>query len=107
MNEPLLYLKQELDDLIIYFEVNEQGTAYRQMVVKGNEIQSSNLKKFEFILSDQDLPLDKQGLSRINKEEFEDVWSVVTSNGQEQWLTLKNQLPIGTKVEGYIEVFCP
>ncbi|MFC3745784.1 hypothetical protein [Paenibacillus sp. GCM10012306] len=91
-----------------YFEVDEEGTAFRQVLIEeGKESKISNLKKFDFFLSDQELSLDDPNLKRIPKEIFEKVWNDININQLETWLELKVLLPLGTKVEGYIEVFYP
>ncbi|MFE4711011.1 hypothetical protein ACFRAM_09070 [Paenibacillus sp. NPDC056722] len=91
-----------------YFEVDAEGNAFRQVLIEeGQESKISNLKKFNFFLSDQELSLDDPDLKRIPKEEFEKVWNDININQLETWLELKELLPLGTKVEGYIEVFYP
>ncbi|MCL6605227.1 MAG: hypothetical protein K6T94_20375 [Paenibacillus sp.] len=70
----------------------------------GKESKISNQKKFEFFLSETDLPLEDPKLKRIPQEEFEQVWDSINKSQRDVWLKLKDSLPLGTKIEGYIEV---
>jgi hypothetical protein len=104
----MIYLIDQSDKATWYFEVNEEGTAFRQMLIEeGKESKISNLRKFEFFLSDQDLSLDEPDLLRISKETFEKEWDSINKNQWNKWLNIKKILPIGTAIEGYIEVFYP
>lgn len=87
--------------------MDDTGAAYRQMLVSDTISKSSNRKQSEFFLSDQSLPLDDPSLIQINKAEFDTVWFEINSLQQESWLKLKELLPVGTLVEGYIEALYP
>ncbi len=51
--------------------------------------------------------LDHPSLQRISKNEFDRVWNIVNNNQLPEWIKLKEVLPLGTKIDGYIEVFYP
>ncbi|OBZ18863.1 hypothetical protein A8L34_04740 [Bacillus sp. FJAT-27264] len=104
----MIYLTECYAKETWYFEVDEEGTAFRQVLIeKGKESKISNLKRFDFFLSEKELPLDDPGLKRISKEVFEKVWDEINVNQLGTWLEQKEKFPLGTKVEGYIEVFYP
>ncbi|MFF2910056.1 hypothetical protein [Paenibacillus sp. NPDC057934] len=104
----MIYLTQCYAKETWYFEADEEGTVFRQVLIEeGKESKISNLKKFDFFLSEKELSLDDPDLIRISKETFEKVWNEININQLETWLEQKELLPLGTKVEGYIEVFYP
>ncbi|AIQ59337.1 hypothetical protein [Paenibacillus borealis] len=91
-----------------YFEVDEEGWAFRQILLdEGKESKISNQKKYDFFLSETELPLDDGTLLRITQEEFEEVWSRINKDQTERWVELKSKLPLGTKITGPIEVLYP
>ncbi|KWX77763.1 hypothetical protein [Paenibacillus jilunlii] len=104
----MIYLNEKSGRKEWYFEVDDEGTAYRQILLEeGKESKSSNLKKFEFFLSEKELPLNNPELKRIPKETFEKVWSIVNKDQQTIWHKQKELLTLGEKIVGYIEVFYP
>lgn len=91
-----------------YFEVDEEGWAFRQILLdEGKESKISNQKKYDFFLSETELPLDDETLLRITQEEFEEVWSRINRDQTERWVELKSKLPLGSKITGPIEVLYP
>lgn len=104
----MIYLTQYSSEEVWYFEVNEEGTVFRQMLLKeGKEGKVSNQRKFQFFLSETNLMLDDRDYKSISKEEFEQVWDILNRNIKDIWIEKKRELPIGTKIDGYIEVFYP
>ncbi|WNS44678.1 hypothetical protein [Paenibacillus sp. MMS20-IR301] len=91
-----------------YFEVNEAGWAFRQILLEeGKESKISNQKKYDFFLSETELSLDDETLLRITQDEFEEVWNRINRDQTQSWVELKSKLPLGTKVTGPIEVLYP
>ncbi|ASA23046.1 hypothetical protein [Paenibacillus donghaensis] len=104
----MIYLLDQNNGQAWYFEVDEEGTAFRQMLLEdGKESKISNQKKFEFFLSDQDLDINDPNFIRILREEFEQLWQTLNQDQQPLWQKIKQTLPTGTIVNGYIEVFYP
>jgi hypothetical protein len=104
----MIYLLQQSDKQKWYFEVDDEGIAYRQMLLEeGNESKTSNVKKHEFFLAEHELPLDDPELIRIPKETFEAVWDEMITEQQPRWLENKKELPLGTTIIGYLEVLYP
>ncbi|WP_054941446.1 YxiJ family protein [Paenibacillus ihuae] len=104
----MIYLLQQSDKQQWYFEVDDEGIAYRQMLLEeGKESKTSNVKKHEFFLAEHELPLDDPELKRIPKEAFEAVWDEMITEQQPRWLENKKTLPLGTTIMGYLEVLYP
>ncbi len=90
------YLLQQSDKQQWYFEVDDQGIAYRQMLLEeGKESKISNVKKHEFFLAEHELHLDDPELEKIPKETFEAVWDEIITKQQPRWLENKKALPLG------------
>lgn len=104
----MIYLLDHIGRERWYFEVDEEGWAFRQILLdEGKESRISNQKKYDFFLSETELPLDDGTLLRITQEEFEEVWSRINSDQTERWVELKRKLPLGSLVAGTIEVLYP
>ncbi|MNC14686.1 Immunity protein WapI [compost metagenome] len=104
----MIYLLQQSDKQKWYFEVDDEGIAYRQMLLEeGKESKISNVKKHEFFLSEKELSFDDPELKRIPKEAFETVWDKIITEQQPRWLENKKALPLGTTIMGYLEVLYP
>jgi hypothetical protein len=104
----MIYLISHNDRQKWYFEVDEEGWAFRQILLEeGKESKISNLKKYEFFLSEHELSLDDVTLQRIPQEAFEEVWNRVNKDQTEIWIELKRKLPLGTEIHGDIEVLYP
>lgn len=104
----MIYLQQHSDKQQWYFEVDDEGIAYRQMLLEeGKESKISNVKKYEFFLAEHELPLDDPELKRFPKEAFEAVWDEMITEQQPRWLENKKELPLGTTIIGYLEVLYP
>lgn len=104
------YLKAFSNKETWYFEVEEKGTAFRQIVVNddGTFIASNRKHEtFHFSLADQEIVDTDLQYNRITKNEFEKVWSNYLQAFTNEWNHTKTVLPIGREVEGYIECFFP
>ncbi|AWB46545.1 hypothetical protein DCC85_21820 [Paenibacillus sp. CAA11] len=106
------YLKDTpFEDLgVWYFEVDDQGTAFRQVVIEESRGYVTSNRKHEqlhFLLADQRIDANQPYYTHITKHEFEEVWSGQLKQYEQEWQRAKEALPIGTAVEGYIEVFYP
>ncbi|NEW08360.1 hypothetical protein GK047_20385 [Paenibacillus sp. SYP-B3998] len=93
-----------------YFEADEEGTVFRQIVVKAaGDFIISNQKheSYGFFLSDQGLDNKNSVYLEITKDTFEQIWSDLLQCNILEWERIKSLLVIGTEVDGVIEVFYP
>lgn len=91
-----------------YFEIDQQGVAYRQLVIEDDgKCIASNRKDGDdhFMLAEQPIDTSEAGLIFI--EEFEKVWSASLKSTGELWQRQKSLHPVGQRVEGAIEAFFP
>ncbi|MBE9914894.1 hypothetical protein G8C92_12695 [Paenibacillus donghaensis] len=93
------------EDERYYFEIDEKGTAYRQIVVTGeNSCQISTAP--DFMLSDQEVTM-YDGDVEIDAEAFERIWRQATEPNRAPWKITKQQYAPGNRVSGAIAMFYP
>ncbi|MCR8984265.1 hypothetical protein NW801_04110 [Brevibacillus laterosporus] len=93
-----------------YFETDQKGIAYRQIIIQedGSWITSHRKhEQFHYMLAEHPLDLDDTYYEKIPKAKFEELWSRFLQSTMDDWNQIKRSLPIGTKVEGEIEAFFP
>lgn len=93
-----------------YFEIDNDGVAYRQIVYHddGTCITSNRKHDFyHFMLAEHPLNTQESCYKEINQAEFEKLWYEQLQLGLEDWRRTKTLFPVGTRVEGYIEAFFP
>lgn len=107
------YFKEEtdvpLEDSTTYYETDE-GTVIRQLTANESRTIGSNREDPECGMWLADIPIDPEemdDLVPINKEEFESVWSRHLETHREEWEKVKDRNPIGSLVEGFLNVFYP
>jgi len=86
-----------------YFEVDIDGTVYRQMIKNSNQINVSN--RYDFCLSEKEVPYCAE--KQIDKEEFDYLWKLGNKPFELSWNDTKKSVSIGMSIEGYIEVIYP
>lgn len=93
-----------------YFEIDNNGIAYRQMVYHDDSICITSNRKHEhyhFMLADHPIDAEESYYKEISQAEFEELWHEQLELGMENWHRTQSLFPIGTRVEGYIEAFYP
>lgn len=93
-----------------YFEIDNDGVAYRQMVNHDDAIWITSNRKhdhYHFMLAEQPLDAEESYYKEISQAEFEDLWHEQLQLGMEDWHRTQKLFPVGTRVEGYIEAFFP
>lgn len=100
--------------LVIYFEneqywleLTKQLTALRQIIIDENlEI---HISAREDCLVEGQLIIDElQGTYKeICREEFNNQWRVAMKSYYNEWLSVKQKYPIGSKIEGICKCFYP
>ncbi|MCI1593053.1 hypothetical protein [Heyndrickxia oleronia] len=93
-----------------YFEIDNDGVAYRQMVYHddGTCITSNRKHNFyHFMLAEHPLNTQESYYKEINQAEFEELWYEQLQLGLEDWRRTKSLFPVGTRVVGDIEAFFP
>ncbi|WP_240416787.1 hypothetical protein [Paenibacillus periandrae] len=92
-----------------YFEIDDEGTAYRQVLNKlGLNISSNRKHKgYDFFLSDQKIEYTNPPYLLISKNEFDKIWNESLQALIIEWNRIKRELRIGTEIEGYLEIFYP
>ncbi|MGZ7444811.1 hypothetical protein ACLD72_025070 [Paenibacillus sp. TH7-28] len=108
----LKYVKdiQEPGMGIWYFEIDNDGVAYRQMVYQddGSCITSNRKHDFyHFMLAEHPLDAQEPYYKEISQAEFEELWHEQLQLGIEDWHRTQSLFPVGARVEGYIEAFFP
>ena len=91
-----------------YFEIDNVGAAYRQMVYHDDDICITSNRKYHsyhFMLAEHPLNAEEPYYEEISQQEFEMLWSEQLQLGMEDWRNTKSLFPVGTRVEGYIEAF--
>ncbi|UQZ36979.1 hypothetical protein C2I18_27670 [Paenibacillus sp. PK3_47] len=93
-----------------YFEIDNDGVAYRQMVYQDDGSCITSNRKHElyhYMLAEH--PLDEQEpyYIEISPEEFEKLWHNQLQLCMESWERTKSLFPVGFQAEGYIEAFFP
>ncbi|OME92358.1 hypothetical protein BK123_15465 [Paenibacillus lautus] len=93
-----------------YFEIDNNGTAYRQIVVNENgSCITSNRKhdSYHFMLAEHPLDPEEPYYTEISQAEFEELWMEQLEADMEVWHRTQRLFPVGAKVEGFIEAFFP
>lgn len=93
-----------------YFEIDNNGVAYRQMVYHDdtNCITSNRKhKQYHFMLAEHPLDTQESYYEEISQAEFEELWHEQLQLGMVDWNRTQSLFPVGTRVEGYIEAFFP
>ncbi|MNO48386.1 hypothetical protein D3C76_387200 [compost metagenome] len=93
-----------------YFEIDNDGVAYRQMVYHDDGICiTSNRKhdRYHYMLAEHPLDVHESYYKEISQAEFEELWHEQLQLGMENWHRTQSLFPVGTRVEGYIEAFFP
>ncbi len=104
----MIYFLYDSDGQKWYFEADDEGVVYRQMLLEeGKASRISNVKKDEFFLAEHKLALDDPELEPIPQATFEAIWDELIKEQLPDWLETKRTFPRGTKVIGYLEVFYP
>ncbi|MED3549201.1 hypothetical protein [Cytobacillus praedii] len=93
-----------------YFEIDNDGVAYRQMVYYDDGTCITSNRKhdlYHFMLAEHPLDAQESYYKEISQTEFEKLWYEQLQHGLEDWHRTQSLFPVGTRVEGYIEVFFP
>lgn len=93
-----------------YYEIDNVGAAYRQMVYHDDGICITSNRKHHshhFMLAEHPLDAEEPYYEEISQQEFEKLWSEQLQLGMEDWRNTQSLFPVGTRVEGYIEAFFP
>ncbi|MCT1400586.1 hypothetical protein M4D81_16270 [Paenibacillus sp. p3-SID867] len=93
-----------------YFEVDNDGTAYRQMVHNEDGSWITSNRKHEsrhFLLAEHPLDPKEPYYEEISQAAFEELWQKQLLACMEDWQRIQRLFPIGARVEGWIEVFFP
>ncbi len=93
-----------------YFEIDNDGVAYRQMVYHDDGIcitSNRNHDPNHFMLAEHPLDAQESYYKEISQAEFEELWQEQLQLGMEGWYRTQSLFPVGTRVEGYIEAFFP
>ncbi|OBY79461.1 hypothetical protein BBG47_11340 [Paenibacillus sp. KS1] len=93
------------EDEMYYFEIDENGTAYRQISKHGN-LHSEVSTAPDFVLCDQEVVIEA-GDRIITKEQFEIEWQQAIEPNLAAWKITKKQYPPGSPVSGEIAMFYP
>lgn len=106
----LKYMKSEYlskDHYTYYFEIDHEGTAFRQITVINERAIVSNrpYKDEHFCLSE--MKVDFVPEDEISKQEFEAKWQKDNQLNMDNWELTKKNKNIGTVVEGTIECIYP
>jgi hypothetical protein len=93
------------EDDMYYFEIDENGTAYRQISKQG-DLHSEVSTVPDFVLCDQEVFIEA-GDRIITKEQFEFEWQQAIEPNLAVWMKTKKQYPPGSPVSGEIAMFYP
>ncbi len=93
-----------------YIETDD-GCAIRQITVSGDNAIASNrpFPPWGLCLAEGQVNYDdiEDVLTVIDQDAFEAVWQTHLVKHQAQWQTSKQHYPIGTPIQGWIEIFFP
>lgn len=99
------YIKENCDSFgDYYFEIDEEGTAYRQIIANDGTIIVSNrpFQQLHFCLADQEIMFNPE--TEIDKEEFEELWQSGNKPFINDWKYATERVCLGQEVQGEIEV---
>ena len=93
-----------------YIETDD-GCAIRQITVNRDEYIASNLPypPWSLCLAEGQIDYDalEDAVTEISQAEFEAIWQTHLAKHQSQWLASKRTYPVGSAVQGWIELFFP
>ncbi|MBN1316004.1 MAG: hypothetical protein JXA42_11065 [Anaerolineales bacterium] len=94
-----------------YIEL-EDGYTVRQISINGDRIQASNIcySRWGLMLGEGEIKIDFDGpiqVSEISAQEFDRIWNDHLKRHQNRWSSAKSKFKLGTRVQGYIEIFYP
>lgn len=87
-----------------YFEVDQDGTAYRQVTVLGDQVLVSIAPHFHVAESAVEW---YEGDQEISAESFNEVWTRAVEPYKDAWQRSKAHYAIGVQVQGIIRMFYP
>ncbi|WP_268625422.1 hypothetical protein [Paenibacillus alvei] len=93
------------EDEMYYFEIDENGTAYRQ-ISKHGDLHSVVSTAPDFVLCDQEVIIEASDRI-LTKEQFEIEWQQAIEPSLAAWKKTKKQYPPGRSVRGEIAMFYP
>lgn len=93
------------EDERYYFEIDEKGTAYRQISKHGDSHYEVSTAP-DFVLCDQEVIVEA-GDRILAKEQFEIKWQQAIEPNLAVWKRTKKQHSPGSKVSGEIAMFYP
>ncbi len=99
----------DFDHGVTYVEVYD-GYTYRQITVSETEQIASNIlyPKWGMQLAEGQIDYDiEDEITEIHQKEFDKIWSKHLLTYQAHWDNKKQAYPIGTDVEGSIQIFYP
>lgn len=104
----LKYLKNHYNNELFLFEVDEEGTVYRQVThIQDTILNSARPKEgYHFFLADQEIK-ENAHLFPIDKDEFEIEWLFSIDPYHEEWNQTIKEIYVGMKVVGSFEVNYP
>ncbi|MFC3800463.1 hypothetical protein [Cohnella sp. GCM10012308] len=95
----------------VYVET-EDDYAKKQIALLPKNYIASNRKdaKYHYYLSDAPIIANeviKHGAAEVSKEQFYDIWNEYSKELFNKWKLTKENFPVGSVVEGSIEIFYP
>ena len=90
-----------------WLEITEQLIALRQIIIDENlEI---HISAREDCLAEGEIIIDElEGTYKeISQEEFDNQWRLAIKPYYDEWLSVKQKYPVGTKLEGICKFFYP
>ncbi|WP_098744098.1 hypothetical protein [Paenibacillus sp. EZ-K15] len=93
-----------------YFEIDNNGTACRQIVVNEDGSCITSNRKHDsdhFMLAEHPLDPEEPYYTEISQAAFEELWMEQLQAGMEDWYRTQRLFPVGARVEGFIEAFFP
>lgn len=93
-----------------YYEVDNDGVVYRQMVYYDDGTCITSNRKhslYHYMLAELPLNAQESFYKEIRQAEFEELWHEQLQLGMEDWYRTLSLFPVGSRVEGYIEAFFP
>lgn len=104
----MLYLFEIENNRQWYFEADDQGIVFRQIVKEKDKLPKlSDQKESEFFLAEFPIDLEDPHFTQLQKNEFESEWKMLNTEYMAERERVKKKYPIGTEVHGEIEVIFP
>ena len=100
----MTYIFVDFEGYKYWIEVNDEGTALRQVTIDENNITS--ISCLEPCLADQYVDTENDCES-ISKDEFEKIWENAVLPYREKWNTEKQKYKKGQNISGVIKYFYP